>query len=556
VADDAVRLPIDFGNSAQDAQSVRARLAELQAEVRDLQSSYDQGMVASGRYREEMQRIGAESRKLAVSLDAVDDASRAATHGRGARGGNGMQGFGMAMLQASRGIQDFQAAGIMGMVNNIEGLSMALGLGAGLSGVATLAFVALQVLLPMFRNMGDDAAEATDEIEKLNAQIKEMEKKPIKLEADYEAIAQAKSEVEMLTKAKDALDKLMGKQSQDEAASGKAVGDLLASPENRAVLERLKTDAASRAIAEDPAVKAANEATAAEMLHLQRMRAEVATTQDDARRRSLDAQISASVKLTLPKLESVAEGRRQAISEAAINEVNKLVYQAQSGVGSEQAGAQVNLADRLRGVGPAGGDMARRLGLASPAAKRTARLVGEEFDAMEAEDANAEIGRKQARKARKQESDAAFDAMTAEVDADIAAKKLAQDEGKRSADARRRQVEGLAGEVGPALMPEIAGMLDRSGGQTNPASRAAMERAIAGRIAGAPGVGQENALAVAAEVLKRSIEAYQQRMWEQQQQMLQMMQGMAGQFGGMAGRQWTGQRLRPMAPTNLWRRPF
>jgi hypothetical protein len=59
----------------------------------------------------------------------------------------------MAILQASRGIQDFQAAGLMGMVNNVEGIASAFGLGAGVAGMATLAAVAIQSLMPAIESV-------------------------------------------------------------------------------------------------------------------------------------------------------------------------------------------------------------------------------------------------------------------------------------------------------------------------------------------------------------------------------------------------------------------
>ena len=73
------------------------------------------------------------------ALKSTADASDAAAK----KGGN----FANAMLQGSRGVQDFAAAGIPGMVNNVEGLATALGLGASAAGGLTLALVAVEVLM-------------------------------------------------------------------------------------------------------------------------------------------------------------------------------------------------------------------------------------------------------------------------------------------------------------------------------------------------------------------------------------------------------------------------
>jgi hypothetical protein len=63
------------------------------------------------------------------------------------RGSKKGMNFGSAMLQGSRGVQDFAAAGIPGMVNNVESLASALGFGASAAGGFTLAFVGIELLM-------------------------------------------------------------------------------------------------------------------------------------------------------------------------------------------------------------------------------------------------------------------------------------------------------------------------------------------------------------------------------------------------------------------------
>lgn len=65
----------------------------------------------------------------------------------------------MAILQASRGIQDFQAAGLMGIVNNVEGIATAFGMGAGVAGMVTLAAVAIQSLTPAIKSAITEAEQ-------------------------------------------------------------------------------------------------------------------------------------------------------------------------------------------------------------------------------------------------------------------------------------------------------------------------------------------------------------------------------------------------------------
>lgn len=67
--------------------------------------------------------------------------------------------LGFAMLTLGRGVQDFQAAGLMGIVNNVEGLGVAMGMTAGQAGALTLGIVGLQVTMPVLRNTIGDFAE-------------------------------------------------------------------------------------------------------------------------------------------------------------------------------------------------------------------------------------------------------------------------------------------------------------------------------------------------------------------------------------------------------------
>lgn len=87
-----------------------------------------------------------------------------------------------SLLQLGRGIQDFQAAGLAGIVNNFEGLALALGLGSGVAGVATIAAVALQTLAKPLREFLDgltggdektrDAAAAIDSMREAGEKLK------------------------------------------------------------------------------------------------------------------------------------------------------------------------------------------------------------------------------------------------------------------------------------------------------------------------------------------------------------------------------------------------
>ena len=136
----------------------------------------------------------AKAKQLDTALEGVEkSATRAAAAGdkleqATEKVGKSSANSAMAMLQLGRGVQDFQAAGLNGIVNNFEGLALALGLGSGVAGVATLAAVAAQSLMPQIKaligSLGDGdrtaagMAAALDKIkeagDKLKAQLAEL----------------------------------------------------------------------------------------------------------------------------------------------------------------------------------------------------------------------------------------------------------------------------------------------------------------------------------------------------------------------------------------------
>jgi hypothetical protein len=91
-------------------------------------------------------RAGAEARKLNDELSRTPGALRR-TEEASNKAAKGGANFGQAMLQSSRGIQDFSAAGLNGIINNLEGIAAAAGLGAGAAGGVTLLAVAFDFAL-------------------------------------------------------------------------------------------------------------------------------------------------------------------------------------------------------------------------------------------------------------------------------------------------------------------------------------------------------------------------------------------------------------------------
>ena len=88
-----------------------------------------------------------------------------------------------SLLELGRGIQDFQAAGLNGVVNNFEGLALALGLGSGVAGMATIAAVAIQSLMPQIKKLADSFSDegAVAEAKAISALSEEADKLKEKL---------------------------------------------------------------------------------------------------------------------------------------------------------------------------------------------------------------------------------------------------------------------------------------------------------------------------------------------------------------------------------------
>jgi hypothetical protein len=107
-------------------------------------------------------KLSDAQRHATVTMNGVEAA------GRDMR--NGMVGNAQAMLQLSRGVQDAQY-GVGGLVNNIEGITMALGMGAGLAGVLTVAAVGFDILDKNTDVFGRQTRAAAEKAAELSAAL-------------------------------------------------------------------------------------------------------------------------------------------------------------------------------------------------------------------------------------------------------------------------------------------------------------------------------------------------------------------------------------------------
>ena len=135
MSETTVNIAIKTTANTAGAQAAEKSLKELSVELKETQRQMHKLDESSPDYSQ----VSARADELRGRITQLGESS-------GQAAGKGVN-FAQAMLQGSRGVQDFAAAGIPGMVNNVESLGAAMGLGAGAAGGLTLAFVGLELVM-------------------------------------------------------------------------------------------------------------------------------------------------------------------------------------------------------------------------------------------------------------------------------------------------------------------------------------------------------------------------------------------------------------------------
>lgn len=135
-----------FGGVDTVVARVDKSIIALERDMKDLNAAIAAGGPNVEHYRQELQRLSG----------AVGGTSG----GSAVSGGGGGRGLGMAALETSRAVEDLQY-GLAGVVNNIPGLVMALGGGAGLTAAISLAAVGVNQLYKNFLAVPDATETAT-----------------------------------------------------------------------------------------------------------------------------------------------------------------------------------------------------------------------------------------------------------------------------------------------------------------------------------------------------------------------------------------------------------
>jgi hypothetical protein len=129
-----------------------------------------------------------------------------------------------------RFVQDFQAAGVMGIANNLEGLAMAMGGGAGLAGALTIfatAYLAFKPAIDEFFSgiFKGDAAKVVSDIDAIKERLKTLSDLKVKTAVDYSDIDEATRRLAELQKAHAEYD--AQHKTDDETAAGKEFASIL-----------------------------------------------------------------------------------------------------------------------------------------------------------------------------------------------------------------------------------------------------------------------------------------------------------------------------------------
>lgn len=139
-----------------------------------------------------------EAKALDKTQDATDKASGATRN------------FGRAGLEAGRMLQDFTQGGLGGILNNLEGLTFALGGPAGLAGLITGVGVAAYAALPQVRDFFDGVMNGINEVPKTTDALERMNEE---LEASKNRLGELKKQQSLTNQELAEYNKLLSEQA-------------------------------------------------------------------------------------------------------------------------------------------------------------------------------------------------------------------------------------------------------------------------------------------------------------------------------------------------------
>lgn len=428
-------------------QETEARIARLEGEIAALTAKYKSGGVGYDEYTEKGTRLQAELDSLRAAHDKASEAvkrygsTQAALAKLTEQSQSKMAGFGQSMLQTGRIVQDFQAAGLRGILNNLEGLSLALGGGAGLAGAVTVAAVAFEVFKPQIKAAWDALAsgrprEAASQIETLTKRIEELKGQHVTLAVDRSELERAETQLGRLKRAQDEFRAAQGRQTSAEAEAGKAAQEAITEEGEPELVEALRAKFVREQTKKSVPLREAQERQQA----LEKER-------DERRNRfgglGLAGEQSFARRIAIEQ--DRARAARDAINKEAETHVGGLLTDLREKGGQAQATARTSLARELEGIGR--GQLATQIRGTTPEAIRAQEQADVELeqsieDMKDARQRNKDLHRKQDEETKKR-----LDKFVGSNEAEKRAMEVTLQAEKKGADAEttfeevRRQIQ-------------------------------------------------------------------------------------------------------------------
>jgi DNA repair exonuclease SbcCD ATPase subunit len=488
--EDIARLILE--STTRGFPDAKKQIDDLEAKLEALKAQYSSGAIDIDAYFEEGRKLqgGLDQLKGGVkaaedALKKYGDASKAAAALTG-QATSKLAGFGQVGLQLGRFAQDFQAAGFMGIANNIEGLVQALGGGPGLAGTLTLLGTAYLIFKPkldeFFRSLQNEAPSLlSDRLMALKKQIDDIEKKPIKLSADITELENARKELQALEEARKAFEEFGKLRPEPTKKSGEEVQKALAEAPGGAgrVREVLERAAVAQAQANDQAVQAAE-------FEMEDAKRRIRENEEALKSRTLPAQQAQAFVEDIERqkkfINASEEKKNTALdlaAQRARDEIGDLYKDAVAG----DVARQRELQQKLREVGE--GELAKQIRAVSPENIR-AKQLEEEGGKIE-EEARKELA--QAEKERAEEDAKRIEEQL--QNRDVIEKELAKqtDDARKKQDAaEKRRLATLAKRIGGGTLGEeaeayAARVQERQPGISDADLRAEVSRAVSEVVA-------------------------------------------------------------------------
>lgn len=351
VTEDVARLILETNDVEFAAASgnIQKSLGKTKADVYELADAYD--LVDVEVRKTTVSQTSART-ALGATTVAIEKQTKAVVEST-----NKMKGLGQTGLQTGRIIQDFAQGGIGGILNNVEGLAMALGGGPGLAGLLTGVGVALFLLKEPIKDFfasfsGPEAQGVKDVLEEIKQRIKDIEKQPVKLSVDVRELEEAKKRIKELETAQKAFDAMREGMSVEEKEAGQEVKKLLTDQGDKvaAAAGEMKAQMVRELVSKSETIKAAD-------AEAERSQKKIEALEERLKQGMTEEETQATLfnlereKNRIKDAQQRAQDARTAIDKEAEKKIGALQVGAEAG---NRPDDQQELAQRLAAAGQGG----------------------------------------------------------------------------------------------------------------------------------------------------------------------------------------------------------